>query len=102
MKDLSEMLDRITKNEERLNKSLESVKKLEEALTLFKSNIKDIKALNKYYGSKVWFKDKEAYENGKIARIKAGVLSEDAVWNLDDDIGNLVVEMQRIINDYKK
>ena len=98
----SNMIDRITKNEERLDKSLESVKKLEEALSSFESNTKDIKALNKYYGSKTWFKDKEAYESGKIPRIKAGVLSEDAVWDLDDDIGNLIIEMQRIINDYKK
>ena len=26
--------------------------------------------------------DKELYEKGKIGRVKAGVLSEDAVWNL--------------------
>ena len=96
------MTNRITKNEERLDKLLESVKKLEEALVFFEGNKKDFELLNKYYGSKSWFKDKEDYENGRIPKIKAGVLSEDAVWNLDDDVGSLIVYMQKIINDYKK
>lgn len=95
------MKNRITKNECILNNALESTKKLEEALDLFKGNIKDIEKLNKYYGSKTWFKDKEAFESGKITGIKAGVLSEDAVWNLDEDIRNLIDEMQRIVDKYK-
>ena len=96
------MIERIRKNEERLDKALLSVKELEKALSSFKANAKDIKALNKYYGSKSWFKDKELYEKHEISGIKAGVLSEDAVWNLDDDIGSLISEMQEIINSYKK
>ena len=92
------MIDRITKNEERLDKALESIKELEKALSNFKENQKNIKLVNKYYGSKNWFKDKEYYEQGKIPKIKAGVLSEDAVWNMLEDIKNLTNEMQNIIN----
>ena len=48
------------------------------------------------------FKDKEDYENNRIPRIKAGVLSEDAVWNMNEDIDNIIAEMQLIINEYLK
>ncbi len=92
------MIDRITKNEERLDKSLESIKELEKALKKFKENQKNIKLVSKYYGSKNWFKDKESYEQGKISNIKAGVLSEDAVWNMLEDIKDLTREMQIIIS----
>ncbi len=88
------MIDRINKNEERLDKLLESIKKLNNALDEFESNKKDLDLLKKYYGSKNWFKDKELYENGKIKNIKAGVLSEDAVWNMLDEIDELMNRMK--------
>lgn len=91
------MKERIEKNEERLDKALTSIKELERALENFESNKKSIDLLNKYYGSKGWFKDKEDYENKKIDnRIKAGVLSEDAVWNMNDDIKDIMCKMDRV------
>ena len=93
--------DRISKNEERLDNITTSINDLEKSLDKFKNSIKDIKLLNKYYGSKNWFKDKEDYENGKIPKIKAGVLSEDAVWNMNEDISEIIEVMKSIINDYK-
>ena len=95
------MLERISKNEERLDNVLENIKELEGSLEKFKSNRKNITLLNKYYGSKTWFKDKEAYEQKKISNIKAGVLSEDAIWNMDEDIRELIKEMKKIIKSYK-
>ncbi len=95
------MKERINKNEERLDKVLESVEELEKALEKFKENHKNFELLNKYYGSKNWFKDKESYEQGEFFRIKAGVLSEDAVWNLDERVAELVSEMEKIINKIK-
>ena len=91
------MIDRISKNEERLDKLLLSVKELEKALENFKASKKDLDLLNKYYGSKNWLKDKEAYENGSIPKVKAGVLSEDAVWNLNEDINDLIKDMKSIV-----
>ena len=96
------MIDRITKNEERLDSILKSIKNLEEALLNFKSNKNNINLVNKYYGSKNWFKDKDDFENKKISNIKAGVLSEDAVWNMNEDIDYIMKEMEKIICDYKK
>ena len=96
------MINRITKNENRLDNALLSIKELEIALNNFKMNKDTIKQLNKYYGSKNWFKDKDDFESGKISNIKAGVLSEDAVWNMNDDIKDLLNEMKTIIEEYKE
>jgi hypothetical protein len=91
------MIERITKNEERLDRISLNIKKLEKAFDEFKSNKKDLYLLNKYYGSKNWFKDKKSYEEEKTPRIKAGVLSEDAVWNMNEDITDLMKEMTKIV-----
>ena len=93
---------RIIKNEKRLDDTLQSIKLMQEALDIFKSNKKNIDLLNKYYGSKEWFKDKEDLEQKRIIGIKAGVLSEDAVWNMNEDIKELLIEMNDIINLYSK
>ena len=95
------MIKRIEENEKRLDSLLNSVKELEKALEDFKSKKKDLKELKKYYGSKNWLKDKEAYEQNKIPKIKAGVLSEDAVWNLLENIAELKKEMNAIKKDLK-
>ena len=96
------MIERITKNEERLDNILLSIDKLNKALDEFKSNKKNIQLINKYYGSNNWFKDKEMYEKDLISRVKAGVLSEDTVWNMFEDINELMEEMKLIINEYEK
>lgn len=93
---------RIIKNEKRLDDTLQSIKLMQEALDFFKSNKKNIDLLNKYYGSKEWFKDKDDLEQKRITGIKAGVLSEDAVWNMNEDIKELLIEMNDIINLYSK
>ncbi len=95
------MIDRITKNEERLDNLLDVVREVENVLAIFKLCKKDYYLLNKYYGSKNWFKDKEEYENGSI-KVKAGVLSEDAVWNLDERVNELILEMKHISDMYKR
>ena len=96
------MIDRIRNNEERFDSILLSVKELDKALNNFNSNRKNINLLNRYYGSKNWFKDKELFESGKIKDVKAGVLSEDGVWNMLDDIDNIMLEMKEIIRNYSK
>ena len=93
-------IDRIRKNEERLDNINTCIKNVENALEEFKKNKKSINMLNKYYGSNNWFKDKEAYEKNEIPKIKAGVLSEDAVWNMNDDIKELILEMKSIVKSF--
>ena len=91
------MIDRISKNEERLDKLLLNIKELEKALENFKASKKDLDLLNKYYDSKNWLKDKDAYENGSIPKIKAGVLSEDAIWNMNEELKDLIKDMENIV-----
>ena len=96
------MIERITKNEERLDKILTSIKNLEMAINQYNDNKKDIYVLSRYYGSDSWFKDKDAYENNKIPKIKAGVLGEDTVWNLLTNIDSLMLDMKKIVDNYYK
>lgn len=96
------MIDRITKNEERLDSILLSIKELGESLDNFNNNRKNLKLLNKYYGSKDWFSDREDYDNNKIPKVKAGVLSEDAIWNMNEEINYLIDEMKSIIKYFDK
>ena len=95
------MIDRIKINEERLDIIINSINNLEDALNDFESNKNNIRLLNKYYGSKNWFKDKEVFESEKIHNVKAGVLSEDAVWNMNEDIKDLIFKMKEIIKKYR-
>ena len=95
------MIERINKNEKRLDKLLKYINNIEKSLNEFKTNKKDLSLLNKYYGSKNWFKDKEEYESNKIPKIKAGVLSEDTIWNMNENVEELLKEMQIIIKKYK-
>jgi hypothetical protein len=90
------MIERISKNEKRLDILKDIVKRLEVDIRDFKLNKRNISLLKNYYGSKEWFKDKESYENGSIPKVKAGVLSEDEVWDLLDDIDELLNEMKKI------
>lgn len=92
-------MNRITRNEEKLDSVLSSIKELNNSLVSFKLNIINIHELNKYYGSKSWFKDKDDYENNRIKKVKAGVLSEDAVWNMNEEINDLIFEMKKIIKE---
>ena len=96
------MIDRITKNEERLDSILLSIKELGESLDNFNNNRKKLKLLNKYYGSNDWFSDREDYDNNKIPKVKAGVLSEDAIWNMNEEINYLIDEMKSIIKYFDK
>lgn len=91
------MIERIEKNEERLDNLNNIINNLDKALEEFENNFKEYKLLNRYYGSKNWFKDKEYFEKGKIKNIKAGVLSEDAVWNLDETVKDIFDRMKKIV-----
>ncbi len=92
------MKNRITENEKRLDKISKVVNELEKSLDAFEEIKDDLEELNKYYGSKEWLKDKDDFEKGKIKRVKAGVLSEDAVWDLDEQIAELKKKFKEIAN----
>ena len=88
---------RITKNENFYDSIIPVLRGLEHCINEFESKKDDIELINKYYGSKEWFKDKDEFEKGKIKNIKAGVLNEDAIWNMNEDIDDLISNMKSII-----
>ena len=90
-------MGRIEENEKRLDDLSKIVLSLDKHLDDFEDNIHEYLALNEYYGSEDWKKDKEDFESGKIKDVKAGVLSEDAVWNLDERIKDLLSRMEGIV-----
>ena len=94
------VINRIQENEKMLDDALVSIKNLEDALISFKSNIDNIKLLDKYYGSKEWLSDKKNLEKGIINNIKAGVLSEDLIWNMLDDVNYLMSDMKNVCDYY--
>lgn len=98
---MRKIIKRIQENEERLDRLTVIMRDLENALDNFEESQALLKDLNEYYGSKEWFKDKDAYETGKIERIKAGVLSEDAVWNLITDVIRIKEKIQEISDKIK-
>ena len=95
------MIDRIKQNEKSFDSAVKSVNKLNDALDEFISNRENIKIVNKYDGSKAWFKDKEALESGEIKKVKAGVLSEDGVWDMLDNIDEVIKKMKSILKKYE-
>jgi len=90
-------MGRIEENETRLDNLNEIVLSLDKHLDDFEDNIHEYFSLNEYYESDDWKKDKEDLESGKIKNVKAGVLSEDAVWNLDERINDLLSRMEGIV-----
>lgn len=92
------MIERIKCNEDKLDKIEMVINNLEKAINDFETIQPLINDVNNYYGSREWFSDKENLEKGKIQNIKAGILSEDAVWNLLEKIS----ELNNKINEIKK
>lgn len=93
--------DRIICYEDKLNLLINITNKLEINLLKFKELNNTLKELNTYYGSKEWFLDRENIERGLISQVKCGVLSEDAVWNLNLKIKELFEEMNIILKIFK-
>ena len=93
------IVKRINNNEKRLNNLLTIIRKLNIDLFDFEKCISDYRLLNEYYGSKEWFNDKELYEKSIIPKINAGVLSEDAVWNMNEDIHELIQHINKLIEE---
>ena len=87
------MKKRIEENEQYLDDLLEFINQTKE----FTNSLDDINnkltKLNKYYGSKDWFKDLKEYDKKKL-NIKAGVLSEDGVWNMNENLTESLQELQ--------
>ena len=83
-------IDRISHMEALMDKSVEVIARLEQAIEDFDAIQPDIAELEAYYISPQWRKDFEADEAGKLPKdLKRGVLSEDGIWNVLEDYKRL-------------
>ncbi len=86
----SEQVGRIKRNEEAVNRVAASVSALKEAIKSYDDVSEDIKSLTEYYESSDWKKDFSDDENNLIPKdLKRGVLSEDGIYNLLDEVKEL-------------
>ncbi len=90
-------IERIQVMEERLNRVRAAADALEEALDGYEAAKGDLAKLERYYTGKLWRKDYEDREAGKIPEeILCGVLSEDAVYDLLTDTDALKKRMNKL------
>ena len=83
-------IERIKEMEGRLERAVAAVMDMSAALDKYEAVQEDIKALSKYYDSRQWKQDYADDEAGQLpADLKRGVLSEDGIWNLLEDVCEL-------------
>ena len=85
-----EQIERIRQMELRMERATKAVMELSTALENYEAAQEDIAELERSYGSEEWKQDFAADEAGLLpADLKRGVLSEDGIWNLLEDIHEL-------------
>jgi hypothetical protein len=83
-------LSRVREMEERYDRLTRVIASLEDALAAYSRIRPDLEALQEYMDSGQWKADFEADEAGEIpAGVKRGVLSEDGLYDLLEQAGQL-------------
>ena len=89
-------IERIRRMEQLLDKVSATVTELSNALGKYDDIREDIATLNKYYGSKEWKLDYAADEAGLLPpNLKRGILSEDGLWNVLVDCGEIEKRLKK-------
>ena len=85
-----EQIERITQMERKMERVAMAVLNLSAALEEYEAVQGDIITLSEYYSSAEWKQDFDDDEAGKLPTgLKRGVLSEDGIWNLLEDVHEL-------------
>ena len=93
-----EQLERIKHMDDILNRAESTLSDLRKVLDDYKKMENELNELEDYYISKLWRKDFDDDEAGKLpADLKRGVLSEDGIWNVMTDRKELIDEMKKIV-----
>ena len=83
-------IDRIKAMEEALNKTAAAVKETDALLDRMEELRGKMTALSKYYGSAEWYEDRE----GELPEgVRAGVLSEDAAYDVITSLRDAAIRM---------
>ena len=95
-----EQINRIQQMERSLDRASQAVMHLSAALDEYAASQDALRQLSDYYGSDVWKQDLAADFAGLLPQdLKRGVLSEDAVWNLLEDVRDLKERMGEMVKD---
>ena len=93
----TEQITRIQQMERCLDRVSQAVMRLSTALDEYADVQDALRQLSDYYGSDAWKQDFAADSAGlQPPGLKRGVLSEDAVWNLLEDVRDLKERMREI------
>ena len=80
-------IERIERMEQHLEFVLHAAKGVNDALDEHEAVQEALRELESYYGSDMWKQDFEDDEQGRLPKnLKRGVLSEDAIWNVLEDL----------------
>lgn len=95
-----EQIERIKAMERCLDRVSQVVMRLSAALDEYVNAQDALHQLSDYYGSDPWKQDFAADSAGLLPPdLKRGVLSEDAVWNLLEDVRDVKERMQEMVKD---
>lgn len=90
-----DQLKRIKYMEQILNEGIAAVAALDESLAAYHTLQSRLQELFDYYHSPQWLQDLGDDQAGKLpADLRRGVLSEDAIWNLETSNLALISAMQ--------
>jgi len=85
----------IQKQEETLDKMDAFLDKIEKVTEEWKELQPEFLELMEYYQSSQWMKDYDAYGKGDLPRMKCGMLSQDAVYNIISKQRTVTVELMK-------
>ncbi|MDE5999856.1 MAG: DUF4298 domain-containing protein [Bacteroidaceae bacterium] len=95
-----EQIERIKHMEKCLDRAAEAVMELSAALKKYAEAQEAIRELKDYLGSEEWKADFEADEEKRLPQdLKRGVLSEDGIWNMLEDVQQLNNRMLKVVED---
>ena len=93
----TEQIARIQQMERSLDRASQAVMRLSAALDEYADAQDALRQLSDYYGSDLWKQDFTDDSAGLLPPdLKRGVLSEDAVWNLLEDVRDVKERMREI------
>jgi XTP/dITP diphosphohydrolase len=91
------MKERVEENEKYFDNINELVSNMDKMLKDMEKIKPQLDKITEYYGSEDWFKDIEAHTKKEI-ETKAGVLSEDGVWNMQEKFDENLHELRELTN----
>lgn len=86
-------MQRIQEMEEKLNHQVDMLRQLEEVAKAYEANQHEYQDLQDYYYSDQYMQDFDAAGRGEYDKIPAGVLSEDAIYNLITDRQQVAIQL---------